>query len=111
MTRRRLIAGAALVAALVVAVGFYVYKKQTDPIEKRGSADEEFVPTEEPQAKPPPKKQNPRPWPTYGYNAARDHVSPYDHRPPYKRLWKVSAHDTLEFPPSVGFGHVDLAQQ
>src|SRR4029079_16660766 len=105
------IAGAALVAVVVVAVGVYVYKQETDPLEKRGSASEEFVTTEEPQTKPPPKKLNPRPWPTYGYSTARDHTSPYEHRPPYRRLWKVAAHDTLEFPPTIGYGHVYLAQQ
>jgi outer membrane protein assembly factor BamB len=111
VTRRRLILGAALVAAVVVAVGVYAYEKEKKPIEKRGSASEEFVTTEAPQPKPPAKKSNPRPWPTYGYNVARDHISPYDHRPPFRRLWKVSAHDTLEFPPTVGYGHVYLAQQ
>ena len=110
MTRRRLILGAALVAAVVVAVGIYAYEKEKEPIEKRGSASEEFVTTDEPQP-PPPEKSNPRPWPTYGYNVAREHISPYDHRPPFRRLWKVAAHDTLEFPPSVGYGHVYLAQQ
>jgi outer membrane protein assembly factor BamB len=109
VTRRRLIAGAALVAAIAVAVGVYAYEKEKEPIEKRGSASEEFVTTEAPKPKPPPV--NPRPWPTYAYDAARQHISPYDHRPPYRRLWKVDAHDTLEFPPSVGYGRVYLAQQ
>jgi outer membrane protein assembly factor BamB len=106
-----LIVGAALVAVLVVAVGVYAYQKENEPIEKRGSANEEFVTTEEPKPEPPPKKRNPRPWPTYGYDDARQHISPYDHRPPYRRLWKIDAHDTLEFPPTVGYGHVYLAQQ
>jgi outer membrane protein assembly factor BamB len=104
-----LIAGAALVAAIAVAGAVYAYKKEKEPIEKRGSANEEFVTTEEPKPKPPP--ENPRPWPTYAYDAARQHISPYDHRPPYRRLWKIDAHDTLEFPPTVGYGHVYLAQQ
>ena len=55
MTRRRLIAGAALVAAVVVAVGIYAYEKEKEPIEKRGSASEEFVTTEEPKPPPPQK--------------------------------------------------------
>ena len=109
VTRRRLIAGAALVAAIAVAGAVYAYQKEKEPIEKRGSATEEFVATEEPKSKPPP--ENPRPWPTYAYDAARQHISPYDHRPPYRRIWKVDAHDTLEFPPSVGYGRVYLAQQ
>jgi outer membrane protein assembly factor BamB len=69
------------------------------------------VTTEAEEPKPPPKKQNPRPWPTYSYDDQRRHISPYDHRPPYRRLWTIDAHDTLEFPPSVGYGRVYLAQQ
>ena len=111
MTRRRLLIGAALVAVLVVAVGVYAYQQEKQPIEKRGSATEEFVTTEEPPPEPPPAKRNPRPWPTYGYDDARQHISPYDHRPPYRRLWRIDAHDTLEFPPTVGYGRVYLAQQ
>jgi outer membrane protein assembly factor BamB len=109
VTRRRLIAGAALFAALAVAVGVYAYEKEKEPIEKRGSASEEFVTTEEPKATP--VERNARPWPTYGYDAARQHISPYEHRPPYRRLWKIDAHDTIEFPPSVGYGRVYVAQQ
>ena len=59
--------------------------------------------TEEPEPKPPPKKENPRPWPTYGYDDARQHISPYDHRPPVQaalddrraRHARVPAHDRL----------------
>jgi outer membrane protein assembly factor BamB len=107
-----LILGGALVAVvLLAAAGVYAYFDDPDPIEKRGSATEEFVTTEEPEPAPPPKKRNPRPWPTYGYDDARRHISPYDHRPPYRRLWAIDAHDTLEFPPSIGYGRVYLAQQ
>jgi outer membrane protein assembly factor BamB len=111
--RRRLIFGGALLALLVgVAVGVYAYQQAQDPIEKRGSASEEFVATEEPEPPPPPpERANPRPWPTYAYDDARTHISPYDHRPPYRRLWSIDAHDTLEFPPTVGYGRVYLAQQ
>ena len=70
VTRRRLLLGGGLVViVLAVAIGLYV-RSQNDPIEKRGSATEEFVTTEEPEAKPPPKKDDPRPWPTYGYDNA-----------------------------------------
>ena len=102
-----------LLAVLVgVAAGVYALLKDEEPIEKRGSASEEFVATEEPEPPPPPpKKENPRPWPTYSFDDARTHISPYDHRPPYRRLWSIDAHDTLEFPPSVGYGRVYLAQQ
>ena len=87
--------GGGLVAiVLAVAIGLYV-RSQTEPLEKRGS----------------PKKDDPRPWPTYGYDNQRQHVAPYRHRPPYKRLWSIDAHDTIEFPPSVGYGRVYVAQQ
>ncbi len=111
VTRRRLLVGGGLVAIVVaVAVGLYV-RGQNNPPEKRGSASQEFVTTEEPEPKPPPKERNPRPWPTYGYDGARQHISPYDLRPPYKRLWTIDAHDTLEFPPTIGYGKMFLAQQ
>jgi outer membrane protein assembly factor BamB len=112
--RRRVLIGVALVViALAVAVGVYAYN-ENQPIEKRGSATEEFVVTEEPEPQAPPRdtdKEIARPWPTYGYDIARQHISPYNHRPPFRRLWKIDAHDTLEFPPTIGYGHVYLAQQ
>ena len=95
---------------LAVAIGLYV-RSQNQPLEKRGSATDEFVTTEEPDPKPPPAKENPRPWPTYGYDDGRQHISPYNHRPPYRRLWSINAHDTVEFPPSIGYGRVYVAQQ
>jgi outer membrane protein assembly factor BamB len=110
--RRRLILGGALVVvAIAVAAGVYIYNEENEPIEKRGSATEEFVTTEQEEPEPPPKKENPRPWPTYSYDDQRRHISPYKHRPPYRRLWTIDAHDTLEFPPTVGYGRVYLAQQ
>jgi outer membrane protein assembly factor BamB len=109
--RRRLLLGGALVAlAIAVAIGVYAYN-ENQPIEKRGSATDEFVTTEEAEPKPPPKKDDPRPWPTYSYDDSRQHISPYSHRPPFRRLWSIDAHDTLEFPPSIGYGRVYLAQQ
>jgi outer membrane protein assembly factor BamB len=111
VTRRRLLLGGGLVViVLAVAIGLYV-RSENQPLEKRGSATEEFVTTEEPDPKPPPEKDDPRPWPTYGYDNARQHISPYRHRPPYKRLWSINAHDTVEFPPSIGYGRVYVAQQ
>jgi outer membrane protein assembly factor BamB len=111
LSRRRLLAGVAIVVVALGAAAFVYVQNENKPVEKRGSADEEFVTDAEPEPAPPPKKENPRPWPTYGYGVERDHVSPYDHRPPYRRVWSIDAHDTLEFPPAVGYGHVYLAQQ
>jgi len=109
--RRRVLIGVALVVlALGVAVGVYAYN-ENQPTQKRGSADEEFVVTEGPETEPPPRRESRRPWPTYGYDAARAHVAPFDHRPPYRRLWAIDAHDTIEFPPVVGYDTVFVAQQ
>ena len=111
LRRRRLLAGVALVVlALGAAAAVYVHN-ENQPTEKRGSADEEFVTTAAPEPEPPPERENPRPWPTYGYDAARTHSSPYDHRPPYRRLWSIDAHDSIEFPPAIGYGRAYVAQQ
>ena len=109
MNRRRLlVAGALGVVVLGAAAAIYVHEKN-EPTRKRGSATEEFVTTAEP--KPRPKPEDPVPWPTFAYNRERDHVSPFRHRPPYRKLWSVDGHNTLEYPPSVAYGHVYLAQQ
>ena len=111
MTRRRLAAGALVVLAIAVAAGAYAYFDDPEPTKKRGSARQEFVTTAEPEAKPRPKKRDPTPWATYAYDRERTHVAPFRHRPPSSRIWKIDAHDTIEFPPSVGFGKVFLPQQ
>lgn len=95
--------------ALAVALGLWI-RDQTRPLEKRGSAREEFVPTE------PQRERQPRtpavPWPTYGFDSARTHVAAgFDLRPPFRRLWTIDARDTLEFPPVVGYGMVFQPQQ
>jgi outer membrane protein assembly factor BamB len=108
MSPRRLLLAAAVVVVLVVAgVGVWAYN-ESQPVEKRGSSKREFVPTDEPKASP---RKRRSPWPTYGYDRARAHLAPFEHRPPYRRVWKIDGHDTLEFPPSVGYGRVYLAQQ
>jgi outer membrane protein assembly factor BamB len=99
-------AGALVLVALGIAVYAYVHH-QLEPTEKRGSAKEEFT-TAEPKPTRPPARL---PWPTYGFDRARTHVAKFDHRPPYRRVWSANAHDNLEFPPSIGYGHVYLAQQ
>jgi outer membrane protein assembly factor BamB len=112
VNRRRLLLGGVLaVIAMALAVGAYAYLDDPEPTKKRGSAKQEFV-TTEPEVKPPPKeKEDPTPWATYAYDRERTHVSPFRHRPPKSRIWKVDAHDSIEYPPSVGFGKVFLAQQ
>ena len=85
-------------------------RRHEDPPEKRGSATVEFNAKDTPKPKPPPKKVD-LAWPTFGYDNARTKVSPYPHRPPFHRTWKLNGHNALEFPPSAAFGNVYLAQQ
>ena len=107
-----------IAAGLVVLFGgtgaviYYINEKE--PVRKRGSAREEFDPSARPEPrKPPPRRRAKRSadWPTFGYDAQRNKVSPYGHRPPYRRTWRIDAHDTIEFPPSAAYGNVYLAQQ
>ena len=111
MLRYLLIAVAAL-ALLVAGAAAYLVLSDEDPPEKRGSAKEEFDPTAQPERPEPPKREViAEPWPTFGYDNQRSKVSPYDHKPPYRRTWRVDARDTLEFPPSAAYGNVYVAQQ
>jgi outer membrane protein assembly factor BamB len=112
VSRRRLIAGAVVVIVLGGAVAAYAhYKDQTSPTEKRGSSKVEFDPKESPPKRSK-KAELTVPWPTYGFDRGRTHVAAgFDHRPPFHKLWSIDAHDTLEFPPSVGYGRIYIAQQ
>jgi outer membrane protein assembly factor BamB len=131
MTRRRkIILAASLVVVAVAGVlsGWYVYE-QTRTRELRGSATEEFLPGQNPAdtrrvpttPKPKPRPAKPRGlarldgvewWPTYGFDAARTHVSvPYDLRPPFRRAWTFRAQHYLEFPPAVAYGRIYVPQQ
>jgi outer membrane protein assembly factor BamB len=109
VNRRRLLAAGALVVVALGAAGAIYVHNRNEPTRKRGSATEEFVTTAEPKPKPKPK--DPVPWPTFAFDRERDHVSPFRHKPPFHKLWSVDGHNTLEFPPSVAYGHVYLAQQ
>jgi outer membrane protein assembly factor BamB len=110
MRRTLLIVGAALVL-IVAGAGAYLYLSDEDPPEKRGSATVEFDADAGPKQQKPPRKQIAEPWPTFGYDIQRTKSGPYKHRPPYRRLWRVDAHDSLEYPPSAAYGNVYVAQQ
>ena len=79
----------------------------------RGTSTKEFVNTLRPKPKP---KTGPRyleQWPTYGYDVERTHLAPNwtRLRPPYHGLWQLEGHGDIEFPPSVAYGKVYVAQQ
>jgi outer membrane protein assembly factor BamB len=108
--RRKLLAAGVVIVLLGGAAGAYKVLNKEDPPEKRGSAKVEFDATAKPEpAKP--TKETGEAWPTFGYDLQRTKVSPYDHRPPFRRTWRIDAHDTIEFPPSAAYGNVYIPQQ
>ncbi len=108
--RRPLLIIGAVVVLIAVGAGAYLYLSDEDPPEKRGSATVEFDADAGPEKpKPPPKIAEP--WPTFGYDLQRTKAGPYKHRPPYKRIWRLDARDSLEYPPSAAYGNVYIAQQ
>jgi outer membrane protein assembly factor BamB len=105
------------------ALGAWAWHEQR-PRDVRGSATEEFsetLRTETTQAKPRKAKKKKKltgrlyeeQWPTYGYDVQRTHLAPGWRRlrPPYHGLWKVKVRADIEFPPSVAYGKVYVAQQ
>jgi outer membrane protein assembly factor BamB len=109
VSRRYLVVAAVFVLLAVAGgvAGWLWYEHATAPREVRGSSTVEFVTTE-----PPGTERRPRavvgrvPWPTYGYDDQRTHLSPFAHRPPYRRLWMARTGHYLEYPPTVGYGLV-----
>jgi outer membrane protein assembly factor BamB len=87
-------------------VAIYV-RNETRPKELRGSGKEEFDAREQRA-----KAAARTPWPTYGFDNARTHVAgDLRHRPPFGRRWTFTTADTIEFPPSIGYGRMFVAQQ
>jgi len=110
--RRRLLAGGALLVVVLGASAGVLYRNETKPVEKRGSAKVEFDLSAAPERRnAPTKARDSVAWPTFGYDPQRSRVSPYDHRPPFERTWRIDAHDTIEFPPAAAYGNVYIAQQ
>lgn len=104
MRKALLLAGAVLLAAGAGGVVYVLHVKH-EGRNVRGSARVEFVPAERIVPRPP------RPegivWPTYGFDAKRQHVAPaFRLRPPFRRLWTFHGRALLEFPPVVGYGSV-----
>ena len=106
------------------ALGAWAWHEQR-PRDIRGSETKEFsetlrtvtTPAKPKKGKTKAKAQTGRlfeeQWPTYGYDAQRTHLAPgwRNLRPPYHGLWKLKARADIEFPPSVAYGKVYVAQQ
>lgn len=108
MKRRPLLIALA-VLALAAAVAAFALTRGERGADKRGSAGQEFEGHADPGRRP---RRATVPWPTYGFDIQRSRLATgFRHRPPYRKLWRLDARDTIEFPPSVGYGRVFLAQQ
>ncbi|MFN2616541.1 MAG: PQQ-binding-like beta-propeller repeat protein [Thermoleophilaceae bacterium] len=106
MNRRRLLIAGAVTVVVLGAIAAIWAHNESEPTKKRGSSKEEFV------AKEPRESRLPAvPWPMYAYDRQRTHIAPFDLHPPYRRVWQIDAHNTLEYPPSIGYRRVFVAQQ
>jgi outer membrane protein assembly factor BamB len=105
VTRRRVLSlvGASIVVVAGIA-GAYLLSKQRSARDVTGSSTQEFVTTAAPKPRPPSTPGIV--WPTFGFDNARDRVSPYAHRPPYRVAWRFRGRALLEFPPAVAYGHI-----
>jgi outer membrane protein assembly factor BamB len=106
MSKRRILIGTLLVLLVLGIAGGVYYYLETRPTTIRGSAKQEFNARDKPI-----KVENKTPWPTYGFNNERLHVAEFSHRPPYRKRWRVSAGNIIEFPPVIGYRRVYMAQQ
>ena len=107
MRRRTLLAVCVLGGLALLALGFaggYVLAKKHEGADVRGNPTQEFIPTQAPKPKPPPLPGIS--WPTWGFDAVHNRVSPYAHRPPYRVAWTFRARSLLEFPPAVAYGNL-----
>ena len=114
MSRRALLitaVGAAAVLAVGAIAGGWWYHQKTATREVRGSSTVEFQPHDRPAgSRRPPRLVQTVPWPTFGYDLQRTHLSPFNHRPPFRRLWVLKTGWYVEFPPAVGYGKVFVSQ-
>ncbi len=98
-TRGRIIAAAAIVLALGVALGAYLYEKN-----RTGNVyhpDARFTP--QPAPAPPVKPPSHFAWPLYGYtkNHTRFFPAAPGLKPPFRQLWVHTGGALLEFPPVI----------
>ncbi|MGZ4257139.1 MAG: outer membrane protein assembly factor BamB family protein [Gaiellaceae bacterium] len=96
-----------LVAAGLVAYGLYRKHQGRDV---RGSSSVEFVTTQAPKPKPPPKQGIV--WPMYRFDPTRQAAPegiPPTIRPPFHVRWYFRARALVEFPPAIAYGRLYFA--
>jgi outer membrane protein assembly factor BamB len=97
-----LVFAAAVVIVVAAGTAFVLYRKHQSR-NVRGSSSVEFVTT---QSRPAIAQAKVR-WPMFGFDAARRRAPDGMHlRPPFKTLWYVRAHELVEFPPAIAYGHL-----
>ena len=115
--------GASLLAlGMGTALGGWAWHEKR-PRDVRGSSTQEFSTVLRTDTAPQKKQKHGKKaraarlveeqWPTYGYDQQRTHLAPgwKRLRPPYHGLWQLKARADIEFPPSVAYGKVYVAQQ
>jgi len=104
-----LIAGVALAALTGAGIGAYVLYVEHEGADVRGSSTVEFLPTQAPKPPPPPARPQGIVWPTFGFDAERQRVSPpFSLVPPYRLVWTFHGRALLEFPPVVAYDRLYL---
>jgi outer membrane protein assembly factor BamB len=95
-----------------ILLGFWLHDEATIDYQ-RGSPTIEFVTTlKTPEQKRPRRVVLRLPWPTYGLKVQRTHTATdFKLRPPFRLRWTFKAGHVLEFPPSIAYGRLYLAQQ
>ena len=97
-----LVFAAAVVIVVAAGIAFVLYR-QHESRNVRGSSSVEFVTTEKRAAVVNAKVR----WPMFGFDAARRRAPDGMRlRPPFHTLWYVRAHELVEFPPAIAYGHL-----
>jgi outer membrane protein assembly factor BamB len=99
-----LLGASVLALGMGTALGGWAWHEKR-PRDIRGSTTEEMSTVLRTDTQPPPKKKH--------GNQQRTHLAPGWRRlrPPFHGLWKLRARADIEFPPSVAYGKVYVAQQ
>jgi outer membrane protein assembly factor BamB len=106
--RRWLYAGVGLVVLAGAGIAAVVVLQRLHAARNiRGSSTIEFTATETVPTIP--KDLKTVQWPMYGFDPQRARAVAGDLRPPFRRTWVAGGKTLLEFPPSIGYGRLFLA--
>jgi outer membrane protein assembly factor BamB len=111
MGKRVLLTVVALLALVAAGAAAAWWWNERETRDVRGSAEREFVSTEEPGTSTRAAEEvREEPWPAYGFDPGRTRVAAeFDLRPPYRKVWDFPARRLIEFPPVVAYGRLYFA--